>query len=256
MLAIERGRRAVELLDHPSHYLDNFYGLRDRPLIVQLKSGVRVHVRPRSGQSVGDIDILDEVLLQDVYRIQSHVRRQVVDIGAQAGYFSLLAASQSRSVRVRAFEPCHENFDALQANVALNPGLSIDPIRGALAASCGLAVLSLNSTNSGGHSVGADCGDRHQATRAFCLPAALGGFRGALLKVDIEGGEHAVIGRIMGSTGWSTLLIEEHRRSGSLTFHRDLAGSGLELNVLSHAEYAGEGRFQLVSLRRGANSHR
>lgn len=55
-----------------------------------------------------------------------------VDIGANTGYFSLLAACQATRGRVIAFEPVSFLYNALQANVALNKFDNIEMVKLAL----------------------------------------------------------------------------------------------------------------------------
>ncbi|GAA14957.1 FkbM family methyltransferase [Gordonia alkanivorans] len=258
MLAAERERRTRGIVLDSRTYLDNYYGLKDRDFVVELRSGARAHVRARDNQAVGDIDILDELLIQNVYRLHECGSRVVLDVGAQAGYFSLISAARDDAHRVIAIEPSRENFDALRRNVALNPLLPIETRMSALDQSCGLGVLRLDPSNAGGHKlhrprdglVDVSRAGFVQATRTLCVDAALYGLEGALVKLDIEGAEVGVIDQIVRSASWRTLLMEEHRAVGALSLHTDLAAIGVRIDVLSRTEYEGEGRFQVVRLRR------
>lgn len=63
-----------------------------------------------------------ECPLPDVYFLQT--RRcpgQVYDVGANTGFYSLVAVAANRSVQVHAFEPARDVLPLLQANVALSP---------------------------------------------------------------------------------------------------------------------------------------
>ena len=78
----------------------------------------------------------------------------VIDIGANIGAFSILAATYCPGVRVYSYEPFRESWELLKDNVALN-GLeeSIKPLNLGVAGSTGPRVLSLNETSTGGHSL-------------------------------------------------------------------------------------------------------
>lgn len=121
-----------------------------------------------------------------------------VDVGANIGYFSVLAANVvGEHGRVFAFEPDPANFGLLEASCRLN-GLEerVDAVQGGLSASAGSGRLYLSEDNLGDHQVyvGAD-------TRES-LPIEL--FNGSdflrerlqrldLLKVDTQGSEYEVI---------------------------------------------------------------
>ena len=55
-----------------------------------------------------------------------------LDIGANIGYFSLLAAAVSSSSRVISFEPVHKLFQELNANISINNIKNIMPVNAAV----------------------------------------------------------------------------------------------------------------------------
>ena len=121
-----------------------------------------------------------------------------VDVGANLGYFSVLAASVvGEGGAVFAFEPDPANFQLIEANAALN-GLQnrIEAIQAALAAADGKGQLFLSADNLGDHQTYATGGERK------CLPIAL--LNGSdylgdrlhrldLLKIDTQGSEYQVV---------------------------------------------------------------
>ena len=142
----------------------------------------------------------------------------LIDVGAWIGPFSLLAAAHGTSVV--AIEPDPVAADVLRRHVAANPGASelvrVDEVawaaedgRAHLASSVGLgnarsALVTGASAGTGAASRGTSRGVEaievvtHGARRAFEGACRVGGVNGGsgrdvLLKIDIEGGEFAVV---------------------------------------------------------------
>jgi FkbM family methyltransferase len=72
--------------------------------------------------------VFKEIFLSDFYSIARLERALahnavVVDVGANAGFFSMLLLSKRPDVRVHAFEPIAGNHDLFARNIALNPPL-------------------------------------------------------------------------------------------------------------------------------------
>jgi FkbM family methyltransferase len=77
----------------------------------------------------------------------------VLDIGANVGYYSLLAARLvGPSGTVYAFEPERSNFQLLAQNISLNRYNNVVPIEKAVSNTCGRTELFLDHENFGGHS--------------------------------------------------------------------------------------------------------
>jgi FkbM family methyltransferase len=125
-----------------------------------------------------------------------------VDVGANIGYFSVLAASVvGEEGAVFAFEPDPDNFRLLQANAALNEQQRcIAPVRAALSDTAGTGRLFLAEDNLGDHQVYAGEEDRPS------LPIEL--LQGSeylaerlrrldLLKVDTQGSEFHVMAGLL-----------------------------------------------------------
>lgn len=125
-----------------------------------------------------------------------------VDVGANIGYFSVLAASVvGETGAVFAFEPDPDNFRLLQANAALNAQLQcIRPVAAALSDATGEGQLFLAADNLGDHQVYAG-----EEVRPSIDIALLQGSeylqerlqRLDLLKVDTQGSEFHVIAGLM-----------------------------------------------------------
>jgi len=131
----------------------------------------------------------------------------VVDIGANTGIFTLLAAAASRAVRVCAFEPLAAPRELLRANLAFNPDLAprIVVDRRALSRVCATlpffetindrGFVSTSSSLELGHAT--EVGNhvrRDIATDTLDGWAAANGVGPIrLVKMDVEGHEHAVL---------------------------------------------------------------
>ena len=78
----------------------------------------------------------------------------VVDVGANIGYYTLLAARLvGEAGRVFAFEPDPHNFDLLCKNIEINGYGNVVPVRKAVFSKSGKMKLFLDESNLGGHSL-------------------------------------------------------------------------------------------------------
>lgn len=108
-----------------THLVHSAYTLR-------LKDGLSIELRPHSG----DWWALYEIMLRRDYSRSGQVFRQgstVVDVGANIGCFSLLAAQAvGQSGRVIAIEPEENTFRQLVRNIELNGLRNITPLKAAI----------------------------------------------------------------------------------------------------------------------------
>lgn len=132
---------------------------------------------------------------------EPHVTRQVVarlrpgmafvDLGANCGYFSLLAASLG--ARVHAFEPGARNLWLLQRNAALN-GFAIDIHPYAVGAREELVAYNPIEGNGSISALGDTFPtEGQQVLRTVTLDGALGGRHVDAIKMDVEGAEGLVL---------------------------------------------------------------
>ena len=121
----------------------------------------------------------------------------VVDVGANIGYYTLLAAGAvGQAGMVFAFEPSSSNFALLQRNVAMNGCQNVILVNKALGARSGVAELHLGASQQ--HSLFRDS-VRHSGSERVEV-TSLDDFMGGLgwpvvdvIKIDVEGAEPAVI---------------------------------------------------------------
>jgi len=81
----------------------------------------------------------------------------VVDIGANIGYYTLIAAKLvGNSGKVYAFEPEPDNYKLLCKNIEINGYTNIIPVNKAVSNKCGITKLFLDQVNSGNPSFSQD----------------------------------------------------------------------------------------------------
>ncbi len=126
----------------------------------------------------------------------------VFDVGANIGYYTLLAArAVGPSGAVYAFEPEPRNFELLARNVAENGFTNVRLFNAAVSSRAGSARLHLDDANFGAHAFEA-ASVRTSSGRSVDVEAVtLDGFAreargfapGVLLKVDVQGAEALVV---------------------------------------------------------------
>ena len=124
----------------------------------------------------------------------------VVDIGANIGYFTLLAAELvGSSGTVYAFEPEPNNYALLNKNIHLNSYSNIQPAETAVSDECGSTQLFLSAMDNGSHSIH-DAAARGVAATHLVATTTLDAFLEGegwpnvdLVKIDVEGAETRVL---------------------------------------------------------------
>lgn len=121
----------------------------------------------------------------------------VVDLGANVGYYTLLAAEiVGRTGRVFAFEPDPFCFGLLQKNVAINRCANVITVNKAVSDRRGMGWLFVEEKNKGGHMLRAS----GEAGRSIPVEVTSlddyfrdGATRIHLIKIDIQGAEMAAL---------------------------------------------------------------
>jgi FkbM family methyltransferase len=172
----------------------------------------------------------------------------VVDVGANVGYYTLLAARLvGEKGKVFAFEPNPENFALLTRNVAANGYKNVVLVPKAVSNQSGTASLLIDKASSGGHSLSAFRGgadfvqvetvslDEYFADRQERID---------VLKIDAEGAEMAIL------NGMSQLL----ERNTDLTLLTEFFPRAIQAFGYRPEEYVrrlGECGFQIYPLDEG-----
>lgn len=241
-----------------SYLSDKLYRLKQN-YILRLRNGLQIELRPQVRGVVSDLDIVEEVILNNQYKIDFATDyRVVVDIGAQIGTFSLMMASVSPQAQVYAFEPNPENFQLLARNKSLNQldNLYVFPLA-VTGKEQEQVPLFIDSQNRGGHTLFGHGEMERVTVNAITLQNL---FRENsithvdLLKVDCEGGEYKII---LDSEPeiWSTikeLVLEIHETPETLKSYSrkellDYLGRiGFMYEIMREIYYPDEGRFWIV----------
>ena len=198
-------------------------GLRHAPYILRLRSGVAIELRPQ----VGDLFGFYEIMLRKDYLASGQrldLGATVIDVGANIGCFTVLAASiVGPTGRVFAIEPEESTYRQLLRNISLNRLTNVTPLRLAVGASRGMITLhtdrnrlfssvfsSVNGREVGGTEQQVQMTTLVELMNAHQIPHC------AYLKLDCEGAEHEIIGNMALTTAWriSQITMEVHKVPG------------------------------------------
>lgn len=146
-------RRSLQMIKDPVQHKEwiRQFGLPlrnavlfNRPLTVTL-DGVEIVLAPR-GATAGDIWAGLRCERHEVSFILGVLEPGMIffDVGANAGLFSLSAASKTGARNVFAFEPCSSTCKLLRQNLLLNKITDVNVAQEALGESAGAGVLQIN----------------------------------------------------------------------------------------------------------------
>ncbi|MBK6413858.1 FkbM family methyltransferase [Sphingopyxis sp.] len=126
-----------------------------------------------------------------------------VDIGANQGLYSLLAARNRHCVSAVAFEPVAATFALLRDNIALNgAGTKIRPVHAAVSLQSGMARIATDDAHSGIASLRGTATSGGEEIRILGISGVdtlLEGATPLIVKIDVEGHEEAVAQALMAS---------------------------------------------------------
>lgn len=112
----------------------------------QTRSGIKVDV-PHELFFTFKENFMDESYMRGL-EYRNLLNPIILDIGANAGYFTLFAVSRFPNARVIAFEPIPANYRQLERNRNLNPTSRIETFPFAVAGHSGEVTLSIDSHDS------------------------------------------------------------------------------------------------------------
>jgi len=180
-------------------YLLYKYGLADvETLVFETRNGITVEVPVRLVQTFKEI-FMDECYLAGLERDISP-EATVVDIGANAGYFSLFAAAKFPHSRIFSYEPVPVNYAQLQHNRDLNSSKHIKCYSQAVAGGSGEISLSFDTSDSFTTSATmfkpTNVGEKSLRVPCVSLQTVMdenGITKCDLLKMDCEGAEYDIL---------------------------------------------------------------
>lgn len=182
------------------------FGMRNRERTIRLRDDVRLTYRLNRG----DIQSLREVWLDQVYRLPFDlVIERVVDLGANIGLTSVYFAKTYGAKTIVAVEPNPANVSLARRNFEQN-GIAARVVEAAIGPADGIAKFADRiDSNLGAVS------DEGRPVRMISMRTLCAGLQplGAidLLKIDIEGGEQALLsGSIDWLSGVRAIIAEFH----------------------------------------------
>lgn len=134
----------------------------------------------------------------ELFRKETSVGVTVIDIGANIGLYSTIAAHRvGHTGRVIAFEPEPHNYALLQQTIHKNNFTTISAFPMAVADTPGTLTLNVFDSNKGKHSLVKDNADDKGFSKTIKVEtvvldtflAAKGGIQADIIKMDIEGAE-------------------------------------------------------------------
>jgi FkbM family methyltransferase len=155
--------------------------------------------------------IFDEIFMERIYDRGLGKRKftidkydTVIDIGANAGFFSVYAANLAYRGKVYSFEPEKENFSSLIHHIKINRIDNVIPVDKGVSDSEKEMCLYLSKKNRGAHSfyrekirdLEHESAADHQVVQCVSLKSIFDAYRIKrcdFLKIDAEGEEYAII---------------------------------------------------------------
>jgi FkbM family methyltransferase len=195
--------------------------LKSAPFVAVSSDSIKMELRPRAGES---FTFYENLIRRDylAHGIRLDAGATVVDIGANIGTFTVLAASiVGPTGQVIAFEPVSATFARLQANVALNGLHNVVACREAVGCD-GTIEIRIGAKSALSTAYGTI--DPAEQTVSEMVPSlSIGGLfhrhhidRIQLLKVDCEGGEYGIFRALTPelASRIDQIAMEVHRVSG------------------------------------------
>jgi FkbM family methyltransferase len=182
-------------------------------------------------------EVFDDVIDKNGYQVQpSEIEgRNVLDVGANIGCFSVLAASLGAK-RVLSFEPNHENFLNLCSNVS--QFRAIHPLE--FAVHNGLSeTCNLSGTGDGCEVNTISTGDTQVVTLAQAMALLPTNDNDLVLKMDTEGSEYDALYYAGGSIvrRFKTIFIEIHSKETVKKLNHYLTAADTLKNFMEFCGY-------------------
>jgi len=183
------------LIKNRTEVAKHLLGISKKKIInYELKNGIILAVANTKKDRTTILSV-KEIFGDEIYRIRRNKCATILDLGAQAGLFSIYAARKCPGAKIYAFEPDNDNYSQLLRNISSNHlEKSIIPFKKAISNSDKKMKLYLDQNSSRSHTL-------FSSGKNFILVDSikLGSLfsylkinRCDILKVDIEGAEYDV----------------------------------------------------------------
>ncbi len=181
-------------------YLAIKWGLIKRePFILKGSNNVSVEVPKRMFHTVKELFFTDDYRLDSIKKWLTTEAPNIIDVGANVGYFSAFSFTRFPKARVISVEPIPKNLALLKANRHRNQGKNWELVEGVMSNETGSIEITFDDTDDFSTSasvVGLDDGEDRLEVQAFSLEDFLGKHRMKqvdILKLDCEGSEYNIL---------------------------------------------------------------
>lgn len=236
----------------------DYIGLLQGNYVLRFWDGYKIKLRPHT-VDVSDIDILKELVIEDVYKLKSMSKnpRNIVDLGAQIGIFTLLVAKRYPNAKIITYEPEKENFRLLVNNIRINNLKNVKSLNLGVSGKRGKRKLYLSNSNSGAHSIYGKKGISYETFRSIKFDDIIknNGLEYIdILKMDCEGAEYEIL---LNANKYylkkvDIILMELHETDLTRKKYKPthllsmLKASGFKISVLKKIYYPDEGKFWII----------
>lgn len=226
------------------------------PLVFKIRNNIKVEVPRRLLPEFKDI------FMEGCYSRGLGIRvpdnPTVIDIGANAGFFSLFAAARFPGARIYSYEPIEINYSQLMRNVDLNERANIRCFRKAVFSHSGQLSLHYDTIDSLSTSATildhAGTQDRTIKVSCITLPEIFneqGIERCDILKLDCEGSEYDILYKCpLSCLKMISQIVAEVHAGKEADHNREALEAFLELHGFSTRRYS---RHMLGAWRPGIN---
>lgn len=177
----------------PTYILDSFNLINKEYITYKMNSGLKYFVRANTT----DKGIITTVDVQDEYGLDSLALPKdaiIIDIGAQAGIFSVYASRKAS--KIFAYEPILDNYNLISKNIIINQLVDkIIPFNLAVSDKKEKLRIFLSKNHTAGHSIYGS-GDNYIDVQTTTLKDIFDKNKIKkcdLLKIDVEGSEYRIL---------------------------------------------------------------
>lgn len=184
-----------------------------------------------------------------------------VDVGANIGYFSLIAGRLvGNGGKVFAFEPDEDNFKLLERNIEENNYKNITAVKKAVSNSVGTARFYLDSENLCAHSLNKKENNNFVEVETTTLSDFLEDSKVDVIKIDVEGAEQSVFNGmkdIIAKSDKLAIITEFYPKAiknfgdSPLKYLQSFIDAGFKLYKVEDKEFVNINESQIDSLSRG-----
>lgn len=188
--------RLIKTIKNYPIYLRDYFGkIKNKYIFYKLRNGLIYKLRGGST----DRFIVNEVWFHKAYNPEGFEIKPndiVVDIGAHAGIFTILASYYAKNGKVYAFEPFKENYNLLLENINLNKARNIQVFNKAVSNKSGKLKFYVSTSKNKGQNSMHKLGESQKEISVEKIS-----FRNFLktipkidfLKIDCEGAEYKIL---------------------------------------------------------------